>query len=185
MTVSRASDLPRPGLPSTDAGCAARPFQGRSGMAASLVATVTVGLTLSVTGQAQAQSSQGLFWQCAGVSSTNPQPQYCPVSNIYPLPVGPNVNELLAVSPTQTNLSITSATGMTIATGATVALISAQGTNNTAGVCLFWRDDGTPPATNAGQTMGNNSSLWVKTSTQFQMVQATGATCAATISYYK
>lgn len=135
---------------------------------------------------AQAQNGQtGLYWQCQPISTTNPQGGYCPVSNAYPLPQGPAINALLPVAGAQVGVTISSATGMTIPTGATVALVQAQGTQTAAGVCLFWRDDGTDPSATAGQALGAAQSIWIKTSAAFKMFAATGATCTASISYYK
>lgn len=168
------------------------PFQGLCGMAQPLVETPgIVSLTLALglialpeAVQAQ-QGTSGVYWQCVPPSSDVSQGAYCPVSNVYPLPNGPAINALVPVAPSQTGLAISSATGMTIPTGATVALVQAQGTNGATGVCLLWRDDGSNPTAGSGQGLAANSSIWIKTSSAFKMIAATGATCAAVISYYK
>lgn len=184
MTTSRTNGALRPGLPSIGAVSAVRPLQGRCGMAASLVASAIAGLALAA-GPAKAQSAQGLFWQCAPVSSTNPQPGYCPVSNNYPLPQGPAINALVPVAGTQTGVTISASTGMTIPAGATVALVQFQGTNNTAGQCGFWRDDGTAPTGTTGQASPAYTPIWIAATANFKAILATSATCTLTVSYYK
>ena len=90
------------------------------------------------------------------------------------------------VAGTQTALSIATATSLTIPATATEALIQAQGTNNSSGACLFWRDDGTAPTGTTGQLLSAGTSLWYNvTSLPVKLIAATSATCAATISYYK
>lgn len=91
-----------------------------------------------------------------------------------------------ALAGTQTGLSIATATALTVPTGATIALIQAQGTNNTSGACLFWRDDGTNPTNSTGSQMAAGASMFYKvTSLPIKLIAASGATCTATISYYK
>lgn len=93
---------------------------------------------------------------------------------------------LAAVAGTQRALSIATATSLTVPATATTAIIQAQGTNNTSGVCLYWQDDGTAPTASAGQQMAAGSVMLYKvTSLPIQLIAATGATCTATISYYK
>lgn len=176
------SDFFRSGLHSVSVMKSARPSQGRCGMAA--VLGVILALSVPV-GPAKAQSAQGEFWLCGPVSSTNPQPQYCPVSNGYPFPVGNGINALAPVVGTQRGTAIASSTGMTIPTGATVALVQFQGTNNTAGQCAFWQDDGTAPTGTAGIASPAYTFIWIKTSTAFKAIAATSATCTMTVSYYK
>lgn len=171
------------GTPSLNEAMRARPFQGGYGMVIPLVACFAAVLLLA--GPAKAQSSQGLFWQCVPASSTNPQPQYCPVSNQYPLPGGPSINALAAVAGTQRGTSIAGSTGLTIPSGATVALVQFQGTNNASGQCAFWQDDGTAPTATAGQAQPAYTQLWIKASSSFAAIAATGATCTMTVSYYK
>lgn len=127
----------------------------------------------------------GMYWQCQAPSSSNPQGTYCPVNNSYPLPTTAGTLGGIPVTGTQRGLSIASATGFTIPTGATVAVVQAQGTNNTGGQCLFWQDDGTNPTTTAGQALANGQSVTVIASSGFKMIQANTATCTATVSYYK
>ena len=92
----------------------------------------------------------------------------------------------VAVAGTQRALSIASATALTIPATATFAVIQAQGTNNTSGVCLYWQDDGTNPTNAAGQQMSAGQSLVYNVSTlPIKLIAASGATCTATISYYK
>lgn len=93
---------------------------------------------------------------------------------------------LTAVPGTQRGLAISSATALTIPAGATIALIQAQGTNNTGGACLFWEDDGTNPTSSAGQEMAATQSMYYQVRTlPIKLIAASGATCTATISYYQ
>lgn len=93
---------------------------------------------------------------------------------------------LTSVAGTQRGLSIAAATALTIPAGATMAAIQPQGTNNTAGVCLFWQDDGTDPTAVAGMALGANATLfYVVGALPIKLIAATGATCTATIAYYK
>lgn len=187
--MTQTSTLTRSGAPSVKAARWTGLLQGRCGMTASLVVGSAVfGLVLLLsTAVCFAQSAQGLFWQCVPADASHPQPQYCPVGAAYGLPGGPAVNGLLPVTGTQRGLAISSATGLTVPTGAKAALIQAQGTNTTGGVCLFWQDDGTAPTGTAGQALAANTSIWVGASSigKIELIAATGATCTATISYYK
>lgn len=88
MAKTRATRLLLTGAPSMNQDAnAGRPSQSRCSMAATLgaICVVAAGF-LVMAAPARAQSSQGLFWQCVAADSTHPQPQYCPVSNAYPLP---------------------------------------------------------------------------------------------------
>ncbi len=180
--MTSISSLFRSGSPSMGEVSRTDPLQGRCGMAASLI--VGAGLLLAgLSSPAAAQSSQGLFWNCG---TSGGQPTYCPVNNTYPLPVGPTVNALNPVAGTQRGTSIASSTGMTIPTGATVALVQFQGTNNAGGVCAFWQDDGTAPTASAGiAAPAYLPPIWIKASAAFKAIAATGATCTMTVSYYK
>lgn len=123
----------------------------------------------------------------------------CPASANYPYTVDSSVSAcdpqapancirplLTAIAGTQRGLSIASATALTIPTGAKFALIQAQGTNNTSGVCLFWQDDGTAPTNAAGNALSANSIIaYAVQQLPIQLISASGATCTATISYYK
>lgn len=92
---------------------------------------------------------------------------------------------LTPVAGTQVALSIASATALTVPAGATVAVIQAQGTNNSSGVCLYWQDDGTSPTGSAGQQMAAGATLtYAVAGLPIKLIAATGATCTATISYY-
>lgn len=176
------SGFPRSGCPSSNSVRPAGPLQGHCGMAVSLIVGSAL-LLAGLTAPAAAQSSQGLFWQCGTNAG---QPQYCPVNNTYPLPVGPTINALLPVVGTQRGTSIASSTGMTIPTGATVALVQFQGTNNGSGQCAFWQDDGTAPTGTAGiAAPAYLPPIWIKASAGFKAIAATGATCTMTVSYYK
>lgn len=149
----------------------------------SLVSFAALFLAWAAPASAQ-QTSQ--YWQCQPPSTANPQGGYCAVNTIYPLPSSVPILGLLPVAGTQVGLSIAASTGFTIPTGATVALVQAQGTNAaTGGACLFWRDDGSAPTASAGQVMVANQSLYVKATSAFKMFAAATATCTATISYYK
>lgn len=171
----------RSGAPSGNEAGRLCPGEGGYGMVAALTALLLFGLG---SGPAQAQSSQGLFWNCA---TNGGQSQYCPVNNQYPLPNGPAINGLIPVAGTQRGLAIASSTALTVPTGATVGLIQAQGTNTTARVCLFWQDDGTAPTATAGQSLGANGSIWVSSNSlsAIRLIASASATCTATISYYK
>lgn len=182
MVMSWASGGPGSSSPTVGRRLSARPSQGRCGMAVFLgAASLIAGLVMGA-GPAVAQSSQGLFWQCAVNAG---QPQYCPVNNVYPLPQGPAINALVPVAGTQRGTAIASSTGLTIPTGATVALVQFQGTNNASGQCGFWQDDGTAPTGAAGQASPAYTPIWIAASAAFKAIAATGATCTLTASYYK
>lgn len=114
------------------------------------------------------------------------------VSSSHPFPIdcisgcGSALDPVTIVAGTQRGLSIATATTLTIPATATMAFIQAQGTNNSSGVCLYWQDDGTAPTNAAGQAMSAYSSIWYNVnSLPIQLIAASGATCTATISYYK
>ncbi len=183
-STSRSS---RSGCPSLTGVNRAGPLQGRCGMAASLIVG-SIAILMALASPAAAQSSQGLFWQCVAADATHPQPGYCPVSNTYPLPVTDSTTSgtLTIVAGTQRGLAIASATSLTVPATATTALIQAQGTNNSSGVCLYWQDDGTDPTASAGQQLAAGGSMYYHVaSLPIKLFAATGATCVATISYYK
>lgn len=91
-----------------------------------------------------------------------------------------------ALAGTQTNLSISSATSPTIPTGASLMVIQAQGTNNTGGSCLRYRDDGTVPTTSTGiQVPALGLVVYRVVGNPISLIQDSGATCTATIAYYK
>lgn len=93
---------------------------------------------------------------------------------------------LTAVAGTQRGLSIATATSLTVPATATVAVISAEGVNNSSGICLYWQDDGTAPTASAGQPMSALAVMVYKvTSLPIQLIAATSATCKANISYYR
>lgn len=130
----------------------------------------------------------GLYWQCQAPSTANPQGGYCPVGTSYPLPTGPGINAMIPVAGTQVGVTISSATGLTIPSGATVAVIQAQGTGaTTGGVCLYWRDDGTAPTGTAGQALVPNQTIVRAATSAFKAIAASGsgASCTMTVSYYK
>lgn len=164
--------------------------QGRAGLVAGAIGALCLlflgASLLAFPGRALAQQgTSGLYWQCAPVDSTHPNGGYCPVSAAYPAPVGPGILALTPVAGTQTNLTISAATGLTVPAGATVALIQAQGTNNTSGQCLFWQDDGTAPTGSTGQALPAYQDFYYKATGPIKLIAASGATCTATISYYK
>lgn len=157
------------------------PFQGGGGMASPLVVIGGL-LCLMLASSPSSAQPGGLYWQCA------PPSGYCPVNTTYPLPVdGTNTgSSLTIVAGTQRALSIATATALTIPSTATVALIQAQGTNNSSGVCLYWQDDGTNPTDAAGQQLAAQGSVYYAvTSLPIKLIAANGASCTATISYYK
>lgn len=86
----------------------------------------------------------------------------------------------------QTSVSLAAATALTVPTGATLAVITVEGTNNGAGVCARWRDDGTAPTASAGNPLGSLAILsYQVTNLPIQLIQATGATCSMDVSYYR
>ena len=181
------SGFPRSGYPSEDVERPADPLQGRCGMAASLIVGAIFGLALLFGASPVRAQVSGLYWQCVAPSGGTPA-GYCPVNNTYPLPVAGSTTSgtLTIVAGTQTALTISSATALTVPATATTALVQAQGTNNTSGVCLYWRDDGTNPTGSVGQQMAAGATMFYHvTSLPIKMFAATGATCVATISYYK
>ncbi len=92
---------------------------------------------------------------------------------------------LSAIAGTQTNVTISGATALTIPTNAIYAVISVIGTNNSSGVCAYWQDDGTAPTGSTGQPLASLGSLvyFVK-SLPIKLIAATGASCTFTASYY-
>lgn len=120
---------------------------------------------------------------CIPVEPTTPLP-VTPLSGSTPLIV--TSGAVTAIAGTQTGVAIASATAPTIPATATYILAQAQGTNNTSGVCLFWRDDGTNPTTSAGQALASGQAMWRKvTSDGIKFIQAASATCTVTLSYYR
>lgn len=96
----------------------------------------------------------------------------------------PPVGTTASVGGTQTSVSVASATGLTIPTGATGVLVDVQGTNNTSGVCLYWRDDGTNPTASTGHALPTGAYLVPPSPTTIKFITATSATCSITVSYY-
>jgi hypothetical protein len=93
---------------------------------------------------------------------------------------------LTAISGTQTNVSISSATGLTVPSGATTAVVSVLGTNNSSNVCAYWRDDGTSATSVAGTPVSTLASMFYKvTNLPLTVIQASGATCTMNVAYYK
>ena len=85
----------------------------------------------------------------------------------------------------QEGVSLASATALTLPTGATRAVISVEGTNNTAGQCARWRDDGTNPTGSAGIPLAANTIMHYQvTSLPIKLIEATGATCTMNVAYY-
>lgn len=145
---------------------------------------VAAGLSFGAV-PARAQTP-GVNFQCSTTSASGATVTgQCPVSSAFPLPVTSGTQSLLAVATSQVGTVISSATLLTIPTGATTAVVQAQGTNNGTGVCLFWRDDGTDPSATAGQALSANASITIRASTTFKAFAATGATCTMSVAYYK
>lgn len=90
------------------------------------------------------------------------------------------------IAGTQTGVSMATAQTLTVPAKATLAVITVAGTNNTSGICALWRDDGTAPTGTAGQPLAALAGLTysVKSLAGFQIIQATGASCTFTVSYY-
>lgn len=86
----------------------------------------------------------------------------------------------------QTSVSLASATALTVPTGATLAVITVEGTNNGSGVCARWRDDGTAPTASAGNPLASLAVMsYQVTSLPIKLISATGATCSMDVSYYR
>lgn len=141
---------------------------------------------VSAFGQSQTQPVVVTSTNTGGANQT--QPVGNGAGNSTPMPVTPVIgtsNSLVAVAGTQVGLTISSATAPTVPVGATVLLIQAQGSNNGTNECLFWRDDGTNPTGTTGQGIGALGSLYYQVkAVPIMLIQATGASCTATISYY-
>lgn len=91
-----------------------------------------------------------------------------------------------AVAGTQTALSIASATAPTVPATATILVFQPQGTNNSSGQCLIYRDDGTNPTGTTGIGVGAGQTVtYFVASSPIKFIAATGATCTVTITYYK
>lgn len=93
---------------------------------------------------------------------------------------------LAPIAGTQTNVAMTTATALTVPAKATFAIITVSGTNNTAGVCAYWEDDGTAPTGTTGQPLAALAGFtyFVKSLAGLKLIQATGASCTFTASYY-
>lgn len=74
------------------------------------------------------------------------------VSNARPLPVQPRATAL-SIKGYQQIASLTSAVGLTVPEGATIALISPEGQ------AVRWRDDGTAPTASVGQPLAAGGEL--------------------------
>lgn len=111
------------------------------------------------------------------------------VSTSNPLPVtgSTSSSSLTAVAGAQRNVSMSIATALTVPATATTAVISVNGTNNSSGVCAYWQDDGTSPTGTAGQPLmaGAYISNYKVTGLPIKLIQATGATCTFSASFYK
>lgn len=100
-------------------------------------------------------------------------------------------NGSTAVAGTQTGVSLAAATALTVPTGANIAVITVEGTNNASGICARWRDDGTDPTASTGSPLAANAVMvyQVKSSAQaylpIKLITATGATCSMDVAYYK
>ncbi len=144
---------------------------------------------------ALADAGQGLYWQCKPpipATATTPtiEAGYCPVNLGYPLPVGQEIKGWAPVAGTQTGVTISASTALTIPATATVAVVQAQGVGaTTGGQCAFWRDDGTAPTGTAGQVLVPNQSITLSgvSMTAFHIIAASGAgaSCTMSASYYK
>lgn len=101
------------------------------------------------------------------------------------------LNGSTAIAGTQTGVSLASATSLTVPAGANIAVITVEGTNNSAGVCARWRDDGTAPTASAGSPLAANAVMVYQvisstlTYLPIQLIQASSATCTADVAYYK
>ncbi len=92
---------------------------------------------------------------------------------------------LTAIAGTQTNVSMASATALTVPANAQLAVITVVGTNNTSGICAYWRDDGTSPTGTTGQPLASLTGVtyFVK-NLPIKLIQATGASCTFSVAYY-
>ncbi len=139
-----------PGLevPSVSLGGLRPPFQGRCGMAAALVALASLFAMQVAPRPVQAQSSQGLFWQCATNSG---QPQYCPVNNTYPLPTtnattGGGATIYRSVALTSTAVAVDTSPG-------TVSSISVSNNGGSAVLCYIQLYDVALASVTVGMTV--------------------------------
>lgn len=90
-----------------------------------------------------------------------------------------------AIAGTQSAVDISSATALTIPTGAIRAVITFAGTNNGNGVCAFYRDDGTSPTGTTGIPVpAFQPFAYDILSLPIKAIQATGATCTMSVAYY-
>lgn len=98
-----------------------------------------------------------------------------------PIPYNPT-----ALAGTQRGAAMATATALTIPATATAALISVAGTNNTAGICAYWQDDGTVPTVSAGNPLAAGQYLpYNAVGLPIKLIAATGATCTFNAAYYK
>ena len=101
-----------------------------------------------------------------------------PVTGSTPLPTrGSAATTLTPVAPMQTNVSVASATSLTVPAGATLveAICSAA---------VNWRDDGTAPTSSAGMSLlGNTLFSYAGSLSAIQFIAQSSATCS--FSYYK
>lgn len=90
---------------------------------------------------------------------------------------------LIPVSPSQHNLAITTATSLTIAPGATYAVVCAKG-----GVANVETDGSTTVTGSVGMSLGSGSCMSLnggKVLQNFSAIQQTGSTTTLDVLYYK
>ena len=169
------------GLPPHKGSLRGSHSQGWRGMALALGGL----LGLLTASPADAQVA-GMYWQCVANDPT----KLCPVSTSFPTPGSLEIRGWLPVAGTQRGVAIATSTALTIPTGATVAMVQAQGTGATVGgQCAFYQDDGTAPTATAGQILVPNQTIVLSgvSMTAFRVIAASGAgaACTLTASYYK
>ena len=90
-----------------------------------------------------------------------------------------------ALAGTQTAVSLAAATALTVPTGATLAIITVEGTNNAGGICARWRDDGTDPDATTGMTLVAGADfLYTGDFSAIKFIE-TAASAKLNVSYYK
>ena len=140
-----------------------------------ILLALTLALAVAIAGPAMAQTA-----------ATPVVPGYFSSNGCPPSVTTCFVPTQAPIAGTQTSVSMATAQALTVPAKATLAIITVSGTNNTSGVCAFWQDDGTAPTGTTGQPLASLGGLtyFVKSLATFKIIQATGASCTFTASYY-
>lgn len=145
------------------------------------IATGVMGLLAAWAVTAHAAPAQGITESVAVCDPWQPQNCSAPLANV-------------SAGASQLGATITSALAPTIPAGTEEIIVIPQGTNNAAGACLLWRDDGVAPTTTVGvpipayqpyvyviKSMPTSSAI----NPNFEVIQAASATCTANFVFYK